>query len=84
MILRKRLKEIIHQKRQERLAFRLYDLLPDIVKRVDTETYGLFRSIVLTEGNEWDEAFGDVSQEDRLRVKDIANQFFDVKSLLVV
>jgi len=77
-ILRKRLKDIIRQKGEERLAFRLYDVLPDIVKRVDTETYGLFRAIVLNEGNEWEEAFSDASQEDRLTVKDIASQFFDI------
>ena len=82
--MRKRLKDIIQDKGEERLAFRLYDVLPDIVKRVDTETYGLFRAIVLNEGNEWEEAFSDASQEDRLTVKDIASQFFDVNLRLFV
>ena len=59
-------------------------MLPDIVKRVDTETYGLFRAIVLDQGNEWEEAFSDASQEDRLTVKDIASHFFDVNLRLSV
>ena len=82
--MRKRLKDIIRQKGEERLAFRLYDVLPDIVKRVDTETYGLFRAIVLNEGNEWEEAFSDASQEDRLTIKDMASQFFDVNLRMFV
>jgi hypothetical protein len=78
------LKDIIQQKGVEGLAFRLYDVLPDIVKKVDTETYGLFRAIVLNEGNEWEEAFSDASQENRLTVRDIASQFFDVSLRLFV
>lgn len=76
------MKEIIQHERQERLAYRLYDLLPDILKRVDAETYSLFRTIILSEGNEWDDAFSDASPADQLTVKNIATQFFEVTSSL--
>jgi len=79
-ILRKRLDNIIQQKGLERLAYRVYDVLPDLVKRVDPETYGLFRTIMLSEGNEWDVAFSDASPDDRLAVKDVATQIFEVSS----
>ena len=83
-IVRNRLKEIIQQKGQERLAFRLYDMLPEILKRVDVETFGLFRAILLKEGSDWAEAFRDASQEDQLVVKDIGKQLFEVLTHIYV
>ena len=40
------------EKELERLAYRLYHVLGDIAKRVDLETYGLFKAIELKEGKE--------------------------------
>jgi len=72
------------EKGLERFAFRLYDALGGIIKRIDLETYGLFRAIMLTEGKEWEEAVSDASPEDQVAVQDLAKDFFEVLSTLVV
>lgn len=79
-ILRRYLDRIIKEKGLEKISFRVHEVLYDIVKRVDLETYGSFRTIILKEGKEWDEAFSDSAQEDLLAVKDLAAQFFEVSS----
>jgi len=77
-ILKKGLDTMIKQKALEKFAFRLYDVLVDVLKRVDLEIYGQFKAIMLKEGKEWDEAFSDVSQEDRLAIQSLATEFFEV------
>jgi hypothetical protein len=77
-ILRSCLDKIIKEKKLERIAFRVHEVLRDIVKRVDLETYSLFKAIILKEGKEWEESFADSAQEDQLAVRDVAAQFFEV------
>jgi len=84
VILRKGLTRIITEKGLERFAFRLYHALGDIIKRIDFETYRLFRAVILTEGKEWEEAVADASREDQVAVQDLAKDFFEVLSTLVV
>ena len=48
------------------------------------ETYGLFRAIMLTEGKELEEAVSDASREDQAAVQDLAKDFFEVLSTLVI
>jgi len=76
------LTSIINNKGLEKLAFRLYDVLGKIVKRVDLEMYGLFRTIVLKEGNEWEKAVSDTSKDDQTAVQDLAKHFFEVRQSL--
>jgi hypothetical protein len=63
-------------------ACRLYDILGKIVKRVDLEMYGLFRTIMVKEGNEWEKAVADTSIDDQTTVQDLAKQFFEVRHSL--
>ena len=66
----------------ERLAYRLYHVLGDIAKRVDLETYGLFKAIVLKEGKEWVEDVSDMSRNAQTVVQDLSKEFFEVLSFL--
>ena len=75
---------IIKEKGLERLAYRLYDVLGSVVKKIDLETYGLFRTIMLTEGKEWEEAVSHASREDQAAVRDLAKEFFEVFPSLVI
>ena len=78
------LARIIKEKGLERLEYRLYDVLSSLVKRIDLETYGLFRAIMLTEGKELEEAASDASREDQGAVQDLAKDFFAVLPALVI
>lgn len=69
---------IIKEKGLEKLACRLYDVLGNILKRIDLETYGLFKIIRLKEGKELEAAVSDTSQEDQVAVQDLGKQFFEV------
>lgn len=40
--------------------------------------YGLFRTIMLKEGNEWEKAVADASIDDQIAAQDLAKQFFEV------
>lgn len=78
------LARIIKEKGLERLEYRLYDVLSNLVKRIDLETYGVFRAIMLTEGKELEEAVSGASREDQGAVQDLAKDFFAVLSALVI
>jgi len=75
------LAQIIKDKGLERLAYRLYDVLGSLVKRIDLETYGVFKAIMLTEGKEWEEAVSDAPRDDQAAVRDLAQEFFEVLQL---
>jgi hypothetical protein len=78
------LARIVKEKGLERLEYRLYDVLSNLVKRIDLETYGVFRAIMLTEGKELEEAVSGASREDQRAVQDLAKDFFAVLSALVI
>jgi len=77
------LARILAEKRLERLAYRFYEAVTDLVKDVDMENYRLFNAIMLREGNEWKERFNDLSQEDQLAVQEVAGVFFRVSRTTV-
>jgi hypothetical protein len=79
-ILQNGLDRIIQATGLERMAYRFYDVLGDVLKRVDFEKYGFFRAIMLKEGTEWEAPFAETSQEDQIAAKDVAKQFFEVMS----
>jgi hypothetical protein len=76
------LTSIIKDKGLEMFACRLHGVLGRIVKRVDLEMYGLFRTIMVKEGNEWEKAVADTSIDDQTTVQDLAKQFFEVRHSL--
>jgi hypothetical protein len=80
-ILRNGLARLINEKGLERFAPRVYGILGALVKRVDLETYGTFSAIVLNEGPEFEDAFSDVSLEDKSLLRELAIQFFEVTTL---
>ena len=51
------------------------------MKRVDLETYGLFKAIMLKEGKEWESAVASASREDQAAIQDLGKQFFEVRRI---
>jgi hypothetical protein len=72
------LTRLIKEKELERFAYQLYNVLGSLVKRIDLETYNLFKTIMLAEGKEWEEAVSNASREDQAAVQDLAKDFFEV------
>jgi hypothetical protein len=62
----------------ERFAFRLSEAVDGLVKRVDLNIYGTFRSIILPEGKELEDCLSDAAPDERPEIQDLAQQFFDV------
>lgn len=79
-ILRGGLDKIIKEYGVERLAFRFYDGIPEMVKRVDLENYRTFNSIML-EGVQWTSAFSDLSQDDQTVAGNVATRFSAVNDI---
>jgi hypothetical protein len=76
------LDKVIKEMGMERLAYRLFDGIQGVVKRVDLQTYALFRAIMLKEGEDWDDIFADAGQDDRLDVYSVATAFFEVYDMV--
>jgi hypothetical protein len=66
----------------ERFAFRLSEAVDGLVKRVDLDTYGTFRSIILPEGNELVGCLSDAAPDEQPEIQDLAQKFFDVSGCI--
>jgi len=77
-ILQKGLKKILKEKELERFAFRLSEAVDGLVKRVDLDTYGTFRSIILPQGREFEDCLSDATLEEQPEIQDLAKKFFDM------
>ena len=82
-ILRNKLKKLLEERRVEKFAYRLFDTLGALVKRIDLETYWTFSAIVLDEGPELEDSFSDVSPDDKSSLRELAANFFEVFSVAV-
>lgn len=66
----------------ERFAFRLSEAVEALVKRVNFDTYGTFRSIVLPEGRELQDCLSDAAPDEQPEIQDAAQKFFDVSGCI--
>lgn len=82
-ILRNSLKRLIEEKGVEKFAYRLFNTVGALVKRVDLETYGTFSAIVLNEGPELEDSFCNVSTEDKPSLRELAANFFEVCTFML-
>jgi hypothetical protein len=76
------LNKVIKEMGMERLAYRLFDAIQALVKRVDLQNYAMFRAIMLKEGEEWDDIFADAGPDDRRDVYNVATAFFKVYDMV--
>jgi hypothetical protein len=72
----------IAQRGLRKFAFRLYELLADMVKCVDVEDYRLFTAINLKLSKDWTSSFLDVSKEEQALIQEASEQFSQVISVL--
>ena len=78
-ILQNGLRKIVKEMGLERFAYRLSEVVDGLVKRVDLDTYGTFRAIMLTEGKELEESLSDAAPEEQPEIQDLATKFFEVR-----
>jgi hypothetical protein len=72
---------MVKEKGLEGFAFRLSEVVDGLVKRVDLDTYGTFRAIMLTEGKELEESLSHAEPEVQPEIQDLASKFFEVGSI---
>jgi hypothetical protein len=78
-ILQNGLRKMVKEKGLERFAFRLSEVVDGLVRRVDLDTYGTFRAIMLTEGKEFEESLSDAAPEEQPEIQGLATKFFEVR-----
>jgi len=59
----------------QRFAYRLYDLLQEIINAVDFESFRDFGTIDIDELKNLDERFSDLSPSDQMDVMDVIKEF---------
>ena len=73
---------MIQERKIQRLAYRLNEVLQEITNIVDFQIFGDFGTIVTKEMREWEETFSDLSPPDQAEVKDLIKQFHQVLDFL--
>jgi hypothetical protein len=70
---------MIHDRKLERFAYRLYDVLREIISVVKFESFRDFGTIVMDESKDLDEMFTDLSPSDQADVKNTIQEFYQVE-----
>jgi hypothetical protein len=69
---------MIQDRKLERFAYRLYDVLREIINVINFESFRDFGTIVMDESKDLDETFTDLSPSDQEEVRNTIKEFHQV------